>query len=128
MNRQKVIWVVSIIVAGIAVAYASFLYGLRAQYTELNRSLAHVQATLAFAHYKGYQRLESLLMRKCYDAALTQARGLINEQLRLLADNLRETGNDPELVEYIKLRDAKALEIVLTGRVPEAKPYTTYCP
>lgn len=128
MNRQKVIWVISIVVVGIAVAYASFLYGLRAQYTDLSRSLAHVQATLAFAHYKGYQRLESLLLRKCYEAALTQARGLIDEQLRLLADNLRETGNDPELVEYVKVRDPKVLETVLAGRVPEAKPYTTMCP
>lgn len=128
MSRQKVMWGISIVFAGVAVAYASFLYGLRAQYSDLNQSLAHVQTTLAFAHYKGYARVEALLLRKCYEAALTEARGLMEEQLRLLADNLRETRNDAELVEYIKIRDPKVLEIVLAGRVPEAKPYRTTCP
>ena len=128
MGKRRLIWTALVVLAGVAVAYASFLYGLRAQQTELNRSLAYVQATLAFAHYKAYERLESLLLRKCYEAALTESRGLTDEQLRLLADNFRETENDPDLAEYIKLRDPKVLERVLAGRIPEAKPYTTTCP
>jgi hypothetical protein len=59
---------------------------------------------------------------------LTEARELKNLQVTLLYENLRATENHPELVEYIKIRDPKLLEIVLAGRVPGPKPYTTKCP
>jgi CRISPR/Cas system CSM-associated protein Csm2 small subunit len=114
--------------AGIVVAFVSFRYGLHAQQMTENRSVAYAQATLAFGDYKANERIESLLLRKCYEAALTEARELKNLQLRLLFDNLRATENDPELVEYIKIRDPKLLEILLAGPVPEPKPYTTTCP
>jgi len=79
-------------------------------------------------HYKFYERIESLLLSKCYEAALTEARELKNLQLFLLSENMRQTGNHPELVEYINIRDPKVLETVLAGPVPEPKPYTTTCP
>jgi hypothetical protein len=128
MVRSKFIGVILIVVAGIVLASASFQYGKHAQRTEWNFSLAHTQAKLAFAHYKANEEIESLLLRKCYDAALTQAQGQKNLELTLLYENLRETGNDPELVEYIKIRAPKLLETVLSGRVTELKSFTTTCP
>lgn len=83
---------------------------------------------LAFGDYKFYERIESMLVRKCYEAALTEAREQKVLQLRLLSENLRMSGNDPQLMGYIKLRDPKLLETVLAGRVPEPKPYSTTCP
>lgn len=49
--------------------------------------MAYVQATLAFGHYKANERIESLLLRKCYDAALAEVQQLKNLQLALLSDN-----------------------------------------
>lgn len=66
--------------------------------------------------------------KKCYDAALTEAKEMRNAQVVLLADNLTKTGNDPALLEYIKLRDAELLKSVLAGHVPELRTYTTTCP
>jgi hypothetical protein len=128
MVQTKLIWVILITLVAIAVAFASYQYGLHAQQAAEDRNLAYAQASLAFAHYKTNERIESLLVRRCYEAALTEARELKNLQVTLLYENLRATENDPELVEYIKLRDPKLLETVLAGRVPELKPYTTTCP
>ena len=110
------------------VAWASYRYGAWSEYRDDKFNIAYVQTTLAFAHYDGYQQIESLLLRKCYEAALTQAQGLKNEQLVLMHENLRATGDDPDLVEYLKVRDPKVLEALLAGRVPELKPWTTTCP
>ena len=93
-----------------------------------NRALASVQAMLAFNHYKTYERIESLLLHKCYDAALTETGGLKSEQLFLVSENIREAHGDPEVVAYIKLRDPKVMDIALSGTAPEPKPYTTDCP
>jgi hypothetical protein len=128
MGRLKVAWVISLVLAALLIAAVSFLYGRHIQPTEENRSLASAQAMLAFGHYKFYNRIESLIARKCYEPALTEARELKNLQLTLLSENLRASGNDPELMEYIKVRDPKLLEIVLVGRVPELRTYTTTCP
>jgi hypothetical protein len=128
MVRVKLAWVIPLILAAFAIAAASFLYGGHTQRTDENRSLASVQAMLAFNHYKTYERIESLLSKKCYDAALIETGGLKSEQLFLLSENIRQTNGDPELVEYIKLRDPKVLAVVLSGGVPEPKPFTTTCP
>jgi hypothetical protein len=127
MGRLKFIWLILIILAGIVVAFVSFRYGLHAQPSAEKHNMTYAQATLAFAHYKTNERIESLLLRRCYEAALTEARELKNLQVTLLYENLVRTENDPELVEYIKIRDLK-LETVLAGRVPALKPYTTTCP
>ena len=128
MGRSKFIWIILIILGSVVLASVSFRYGLYAHQATEKRNMAYVQATLAFAHYKTNERIESLLLRRCYEAALTEAREQKNLQVTLLYENLGRTENDPELVAYIKIRDPKLLETVLAGRVPELKPYTTTCP
>ena len=54
------------------------------------------------------KRDPSFFLADHYEAALTEIRGLKNLQITLVSDNLRRTGNDPELLEYIKVRDPKA--------------------
>ena len=108
MVRAKFVWSVLIAVAAIVVVAVSYWYGAYAQRRAEDRNLADAQATLAFGHYKSYEGIESLLLRECYEAALTEIRGLKNLQITLVSDNLRRTGNDPELLEYIKVRDPKA--------------------
>jgi hypothetical protein len=83
---------------------------------------------LAFGRYKFYERIESMLLRKCYEAALTEARELKALQISLVSENLRAAGSGPELTEYIKIRDPELLKTVLAGPIPEPKPYTTTCP
>ena len=128
MVPLKLVWTISIVVAAVVVALVSFRYGVHAARTEENRSLASTQAMLAFGHHKFYEQIESLLVRKCYEAALTEARELKNLQITLVSENLRANDNDPELMEYVRTRDPKLLEAVVAGRVPELKPYTTTCP
>jgi hypothetical protein len=120
--------IVLIMLASIVVAFASYRYGVHAQQKAEYRNAAYSQATLAFGHYKVNERIEWLLLQRCYDAALTEVRELKNLQLTLLSENFRATENHPELAAYIKLRDPQVLETVLAGRVPELKPYTTFCP
>ena len=126
MNLYKSIWMLSSIVGGMAIGFSS--YGDQGQQTQQSRSLAHAQATVAFAHYKTLERIEYLLARKCYDAALVEARGHKNAELVLLSENFAATGKDPELMEYIKLRDPKVMQVVLSGRLPDLTPFTTECP
>jgi hypothetical protein len=142
MGRLKFVWALLIVLAAVVVASVSFRYGAQVQRAEENHNLAYAQvqraeenhnlayaqAILAFGHYKSYERVESLLAQKCYEAAITDARELKNLQLTLLSRNLHATDNAPELMEYIKLRDPKVLETVVAGRVPEPRTYTTTCP
>ena len=112
----------------LASAFASYRYGIsEAQNAEIH-SRAYIQTTLAFAQYKAHERIESLLVRKCYDAAVAETRQLRNEQLYLVADHLRRSGNDADLVAYMKDRDPKLTEIALKGQIPELKPLATTCP
>jgi hypothetical protein len=87
----------------------------------------YTQAMLAFGHYKFYGRIADYLGKKCYDAALTDAQHMRDEQVVLLAENLRRAGNDPTLLAYIKLRDPELLKSVLAGHTPEQETYTTTC-
>jgi hypothetical protein len=128
MARAKLLWITSIVIAVVAAALLAFRYGVTSERGEMNRGLASVQATLAFGHLKSYERIESLLMRRCYEAALTEAAELKNLETALVWENLRASGNNPELVEYIKTRDPKLLETLLAGPVPQPQPYTTTCP
>ena len=128
MAPLRLAWVVPLVVVAFVIGAVSFLYGARTERGNDNRSLASVQAMLAFNHYKTYERIESLLLSKCYNAALIEVGGLKNEQLFLASENMRRTNGDPELVEYIKLRDPKVLDAVLSGAVSEPKPFTTTCP
>ena len=126
MSLSKSIWMLSSIVGGMVVGFAS--YGDQGQRTQENHSLAYAQATVAFAHYKTLERIEFLLTRKCYDAALTEARWHKNAEILLLAENFAATGKDPELMAYIKLRDPKVMQVILSGRLPDLRPVTTECP
>ena len=49
-------------------------------------------------------------------------------QIVLLSDNLRATENDPDLLEYVKLRNPELLKAIFAGHVPELRTYTTTCP
>lgn len=83
---------------------------------------------LAFGHYVSYERIKDLLERKCYEAALTKAKEMQNLQVVLLSDNLKKTKNDPELLEYVQLRNPELLKAILAGHIPELRTYTTSCP
>ena len=128
MGRLKLAWVIPLVLAAFVIALVSFLYGRHTERTDENRSWASSQAMLAFGHYVSYGRIESFLTHNCSEAALTEARELKKLQLVLVSRNLRASDNNPELVEYIKLRDPKHLEVVAAGQVPELKTYTTTCP
>lgn len=117
-----------LVLVAAAVAAASFWYGVSFARAEKGVALAYSQAQLAFGHYKFYERIQSLLERKCYEAAMTEATELKKLQLVLVSENLRETGNDRDLIEYMKLRDAKLVETALSGNIPVLQPYTTTCP
>jgi uncharacterized protein (DUF58 family) len=126
MSLSKSILMLSSIVGGMVIACAS--YGDQEQRKQERHSLAYAQATIAFAHYKTLERIEFLLARKCYDAALTEARWHKDAELVLLSENFAATGKDPELREYIKLRDPKVTQVILSGRLPDLRPLTTECP
>ena len=98
MIRSTLFWVILIILTAFAAAAVALRYGVPAQRTEDNRSLASAQAMLAFGHYKFYERLESMLVQKCYEAALTETRELKKLQLALVSRNLRASDNEPGLV------------------------------
>lgn len=126
LSRILIAGVIFVIV--VALGFASYTYGLREAQNAERHSISYIQTMLAFAQYKGYERIESLLLRKCYDAALAETQHLKNGQLSLIADNFRRAGNDPDIVAQIKERDPKLMELVLAGRIPELKPLTTTCP
>jgi hypothetical protein len=128
MNRLKIGWVATVAIVIAVVAFASYRYGSSTQREMENQNLAHVQATLSFAHYKTIERLESLLQRKCYEGALAEVGEFKKAQLVLLSENFRASGNDAELTEYIKTRDSKLLETIVSGPIPELKPFTAKCP
>jgi len=117
-----------ILVVVAALGFALYRYGLREAQNAESQNLAYNQTMLAFAQYKAHERIESLMLRKCYDAALAETQQLKNEQLSLIADNFRRAGNPADIVAHIKERDAKLMELVLAGRIPELKPLTTTCP
>ena len=124
--RAKV--AIPLVIALFIIAIAGYWFGASRSHAELGPAVAYTQAQLAFGHHKFYERIESLLERKCYEAAMTEARELKKLQLVLISDNLSRAGNDHELIEYMKLRDSKVVEIVLSGKLPELKTYTTTCP
>jgi hypothetical protein len=128
MGRPEFIRTVVIALVGIVAAFVSYRYGVQGEQATQKYSVAYAQATVALADYKALERIESLVQRKCYEAALTEAREQKHLQVKLLSDNLSATENAPELVEYIKVRDSKVLEAVQGGRIPEPEPYATTCP
>ena len=125
MSRSKSIWMISSIVG--ALVFGCTSYGDQEQRKQEHHSLAYAQATIAFAHYKTLERIEALLARRCYDAALSEARWHKDAELVLLSQNVVATGKDQELMEYIKARDPKVTQLILSGPLPDPKPLTTEC-
>jgi hypothetical protein len=126
--RSKLLTALFVVLVTAAVATLSFRYGASLSLADETANVAYTQTQIAFGHYKSYERIESLLERKCYEAAMTEAKELKKLQVALVSDNLRRTGNDQELIEYMKLRDPSLLDTVLAGKTPELSTYTTTCP
>jgi len=128
MSRSRFLLVLLLVLLGLGLVAGSYEIGQRTRQSNNNSGVHYVQASLAFGHYKSYGSIAALLEKKCYDAALTEAKKMRDLQVVLLAENLRATGNDPNLLEYIKLRDPELLKSVLAGHTPELRTYTTTCP
>ena len=133
MSRSRFLLVIGLVVVGLVLVAGAYEMGLRMRPLKHDTTgVAYTQAMLAFAHYKSYGYIADYLERKCYDAALTEAKEMRDAQVVLLADNLQQTRNDPSLLEYIRFRDPELLKSVLAGHVPElptpAKPLTLTCP
>lgn len=126
--RSKLLTALIVVLVTATVAILSFRYGASLSVANETASVAYTQAQIAFGHYKFYERIESLLERRCYEAAMTEAKELKRLQAVLVSDNLRRTGNDQDLIEYLKLRDPALLDTVLAGKTPEPRTYTTTCP
>lgn len=125
MFRQRI----AILVAILVLIVASFEAGQWAHDMYRDDSgIYYTQAMLAFGHYTSYGRIKYSLEHKCYDAALTDAKELQNLQIRLISDSLRATNNNPELLEYIRLRNPELLKAILAGDIPKQRSYTTTCP
>jgi hypothetical protein len=98
------------------------------QRTNDNRALASVQAVLAFGHHASYERIESLLVRKCYEAALTEAGSSRTCNLHSCLKIFARATTTPSWWSTSRSGDPKLLETVAAGRVPELKTYTSTCP
>jgi hypothetical protein len=132
MKRSRFLLVSLLVVVVLMLVAVSFEIGQRVR--PLNRddrsvaySVAYTKAMLAVTHYRYYGYIAEYLEKKCYDDALTMAKEQRNLQMDLLAKNLGRTGNDPSLLQYIKLREPELLTHVLAGHIPEVRTYTTKC-
>lgn len=125
MSRSRYLLVILLALVGLALLVGSYEIGRRMRphgYTY------YVQASLAFGHYQEYRIITDFLEKKCYQDALTQAKYMRDLQVSLVAENLRLTGYDPTLLEYIKLRDPELLKSVSAGHTPEPPgPIQTTC-
>jgi hypothetical protein len=120
-------WILVAVLVGAAAA-VSYGYAVYTARGAASHALAHTQALLAVGHFRSYERIESLIERKCFEAALTEARELKNLQVTLASENLRATDNDTDLIEYMRTRAPKLYEAISTGRLPPLKTYSTTCP
>ena len=127
MSRPRFLLVIVLVLGGVGLLVGSYEMGRRTHLSHDGGGVYYTQAVLAFAHYKTYSKIATELEKKCYDAALKDASETKEEQMALLANNLRRTGNDPTLLEYIKFRDPELLKFVLAGHTPEPGPITTTC-
>src|ERR1700751_1284303 len=126
MNRSKVLFVMLFLVVGLVLVVGSYEAGRRMRPVKRDENgAAYTKAVLAFAHYRGYGQIADYLEKKCYDDALSMAKFMRDTQTVLVADNLRRTGNDPTLLEYLKSRDPELLKSVLAGHTPEPQPIFT---
>jgi hypothetical protein len=124
MNRSRLLLIVPLVVVLALVAAGAYETGRRMR---PHSRIYEIQASLAFGHYKNYRIVADLLEQKCYDDALSFATYMRDLEKYVVAENLRRTGNDPTLLEYIRFRDAELLKSVLAGHAPAPQPITTRC-
>jgi hypothetical protein len=127
MSRARFLLVAGLVLSSLVLLVGSYEIGRRTQLHHDDGGVYYTQAVLALGHHNFYGSIADYLEKKCYDAALTQAKQLRDTQVVLLADNLRATGNDPTLLEYIKVRDPELLKSVLAGHKPELRTETWTC-
>lgn len=126
VSPSRLVLVLSLVLLSLGLLAVAYESGQRMHHRDDSR-VYYTQAMLAFGHYKNYGTIAAELEWKCYNDALTNAKEMKKLQIVLLSENLRKTGNDPSLLDYIKLRDADLLKSVLAGHVPELEPYGTNC-
>ena len=127
MSRSRYLLVILLVLVALVLLVGSYEIGRRMQMSRDDSGVYYTQAMLAFVHHKVYGSIADHVEKKRYDAALAEAKQMRDEQVVLLSDNLRRTGNDPTLLEYIKFRDPELLKFVLAGHTPEPGPITTTC-
>jgi len=126
MSRSRFLLVILLVVAGLALVAGSYEMGRRMR---PHGYIYYVQGSLALGDYKYYGIITDFLQQKCYDDALALAKYQRDLKRSVVAVNMRLSGNDPALLEYIKLRDPELLKSVLAGHPPEAPgPIWTTCP
>lgn len=123
MARVKAIVIVSFFALSLALAGATYQLGRYRGHRDVYRT----QAILAFGHYKFYGYIADYPQKKCYEAALAEATGQRDAEIFLFAENLRMTGNDPDVLAYVRFRDPELLKSVLSGHTTEMRPFSTTC-
>ena len=123
MRRPRIALVVALIVLACALTAGGYQLG---RYRSRN-AVYRTQAILAFANYANYRDISGFLENKCYDNAFSFATAMRDAQIRLLSDNLRKTGNAPDLLAYFRSRDPELMKSVLSGHVPKYRSVTTNC-
>lgn len=123
MPRSKAVAIAIILTLSIVLLVTAYQLG---QYRG-RHAVYRTQAILAFGHYKLYSSIVDDLEKKCFAAALAEAKGFRDEQVVLFADNLRSTGNDPGVLAYVRSRDPELLKSVLSGHTPQSRPFSTDC-
>lgn len=128
MNRSTLVLVISLVLLNLVLAAGAYQIGRQIQRDRDDRIAAGSAAEIALANYTVYSRIAAELEKKCYDAALSEARGFGSGQVVVMADNLRMAGNMPDVLDYIGRRNPDLLKSVRSGHLPELRDYETTCP
>jgi hypothetical protein len=89
-------------------AIGSFRLGLKVERRELDKALYSTQAMLWFNHLLQFREIEDNLTKGCSQAALEATQIAIDQEMRLLSEFHRESG-DSSIDKYISDRDPKLL-------------------
>jgi hypothetical protein len=126
--QSRLAFIILVVLVNIIVVAIAFEAGRQMKSVKPDESgVYYTQAILAFGHYTSYEEIKGLMEKGCYDAALTVVREMQNLQINLLSDNLKSMNNDPDLLEYINLRNPELLKAIMAGHIPELRAYTTIC-
>ena len=89
-------------------AMGSFAFGVKTERRQLNKILYSTQAMLWFNHLLTFREIEYLLARGCAAAGLEATRIEIDQEMQLLSEFYRNSG-DTSIDKYISDRDPKLL-------------------